>query len=610
LTGISAPSLSQTVNYQYDPNNNRLEEQDIGSGATTYLEYGYDPGGSLIMEMNKGATGITDTFIPDRTGGVTPTAHEDASGNLTWLITDWNGSVQDVVTNAGTFSDKVVFNAFGLKTKADSTPSLASIYAFQGMLQGTASVPSNIFPLYKSGFRYDDPNTENFINQDPLGFGGGSANLYEFGNDNPVANTDPTGLEPQSGLSSNVNWAGSNPGPASFLNPWSVAPPSAPAAANPWEPGLQQQAAADLGQWSSPGAIEQMYGNSGSAVSSSAESFVDEGNAMLAADAERSSQARIQAEIASSPTYMGGETYDAGVSSAQAGFEAFINGAYASETKMVQQPAFQAVDFANDYVYFLSDGLLGKSNLNLSDVSQLQATGQTNWGRATAAAIPIVGSGYNAYSGTSLLTGQQLSGVEQVSAGFGLLSDIANVGAFTAGVSGYNPTMTELAGSISDVVTNPKVNPFNYVSFDQATTSAMGLGSVRLGYRGPAVNSMPAYEQFGAVQLQPWQYRLSGQQHSEIATAALSDAINASPATEAAYRAAMGNDFVDSLLSGEKPTGYIWHHALRSQAGGQAGWLQLVNEQDHILNGNTIYHPNGYGGYQEWAAPASAPYPR
>jgi RHS repeat-associated protein len=161
------------------------------------------------MELNKGATSVTATFLPDRTGGVAALASEDASGNLNWNLPNQVGSVQDVVNNAGVFSDRLLFNAEGQKTENDSAPSAASIYGFQGEQQPVSNTPSGIFALDRNGLSWTDPALQNaFISPDPKGFAVGT-NAYERDGNNPVNNIDPTGLEFQTGVSAGpVPWSG------------------------------------------------------------------------------------------------------------------------------------------------------------------------------------------------------------------------------------------------------------------------------------------------------------------------------------------------------------------------------------------------------------------
>jgi RHS repeat-associated protein len=47
--------------------------------------------------------------------------------------------------------------------------------------------------LYYMRARYYDPAVGRFISEDPLGFGGGDVNLYEYARNNPVTHIDPDG---------------------------------------------------------------------------------------------------------------------------------------------------------------------------------------------------------------------------------------------------------------------------------------------------------------------------------------------------------------------------------------------------------------------------------
>ena len=148
----------------------------------------------MQMKYTGSPTGdtLTDLYMEDPQGGTAPIAHEDASGNVTWLIASPNGSVQDVVTNAGAVSDSVLFDAFGKKQIVDSNATLESVYGFQGMMQILSSTPSGIasFGLDYAKERWVDPNG-GFISQDPKGFAAGDPNLYRLDGNNPVNNSDP-----------------------------------------------------------------------------------------------------------------------------------------------------------------------------------------------------------------------------------------------------------------------------------------------------------------------------------------------------------------------------------------------------------------------------------
>lgn len=195
LTNVTAPSVSQSVAYTYDPDDNqRIEEADITTTGSVYTEFTYNGGGKLVMEQD-GSNHATDLYLLDATGGTAPLAHEDSSGNITWLLTDQNGSVQTVVDNSGNVDQADWYDAFG-NEKITYTNGTPSVFGFQGMMQQLPSAPSGIFALDYDNARWYDPQTEIFVSQDPKGFGGGTPNLYEFVADDPVNNTDPTGMMP------------------------------------------------------------------------------------------------------------------------------------------------------------------------------------------------------------------------------------------------------------------------------------------------------------------------------------------------------------------------------------------------------------------------------
>lgn len=60
---------------------------------------GYDPDSNLVMHHN--SSGMRDLYLSDATGGVAPLAHEN-SASVSGLLTDQNGSVQDVANANGT----------------------------------------------------------------------------------------------------------------------------------------------------------------------------------------------------------------------------------------------------------------------------------------------------------------------------------------------------------------------------------------------------------------------------------------------------------------------------------------------------------------------------
>lgn len=108
------------------------------------------------------------------------------------------------------------------------------------------------------------------------------------------------------------------------------------------------------------------------------------------------------------------------------------------------------------------------------------------------------------------------------------------------------------------------------------------------------------------IQLRPEEFSGSDRLHFSNANEGLAAMVEAD---EAQFRARYGDAFVDTALDGQTPEGWTWHHALSSQADGEAGWMHLMPRDYHRTNWGML-HPDGYGGYEEWAVPAGAPKPR
>jgi RHS repeat-associated protein len=92
-----------------------------------------------------------------------------------------------VVSSAGSVVNHIVYDPYGnivSQTNSEYQPRLA----FDGMQLDTAT------GLYYDNARYYDSSTGRFISQDPLGFAGGTSDLYQYVLNNPVDLTDPTGL--------------------------------------------------------------------------------------------------------------------------------------------------------------------------------------------------------------------------------------------------------------------------------------------------------------------------------------------------------------------------------------------------------------------------------
>ena len=107
----------------------------------------------------------------------------DSSGSQTFL-TDALGSTIGLADGSGAVQTKYSYGPFGLTTTSGQTSSNSFQYTGREN-DGTG--------LYCYRARYYNPTLQRFISEDPLGFGGGDANLYAYVGNDPTTFRDPTG---------------------------------------------------------------------------------------------------------------------------------------------------------------------------------------------------------------------------------------------------------------------------------------------------------------------------------------------------------------------------------------------------------------------------------
>ncbi|MFO0957376.1 MAG: RHS repeat-associated core domain-containing protein [Isosphaeraceae bacterium] len=115
-------------------------------------------------------------------------ARETGSGTVAWYLADRLGTVRDIADNSGAIVDHVDYDSYG-NVVAESAPSYGDRWKFTGREYDVAT------GLYYYRARWYDPRSGRFINQDPIGFGGGDGDLYRFVGNSPTIFTDPSGLQ-------------------------------------------------------------------------------------------------------------------------------------------------------------------------------------------------------------------------------------------------------------------------------------------------------------------------------------------------------------------------------------------------------------------------------
>ena len=203
-TSGGTPELS--VTYRYDAFGNRVEKDvtpySSGTAGTTVVSrFAYDmwkaSGGHLFSgensdiwaEMN-GSSSLTYRFMNgDAIDQVfAQMAYTGSTYTPTWLFTDYQGSVRDVVDSTGHVIDAIAYGTFGNIT-SETNSADRDLYTYTGrILDGETNLQEN-------RDRYYNSSTQRWQSEDPIGFRAGDSNIYRYVGNDPTNATDPSGLE-------------------------------------------------------------------------------------------------------------------------------------------------------------------------------------------------------------------------------------------------------------------------------------------------------------------------------------------------------------------------------------------------------------------------------
>jgi RHS repeat-associated protein len=118
---------------------------------------------------------------------------------------DGLGSVTSLGNTSGSLAPIYTYNSFGNTT--NSSGSLTNFFRY------TAREFDSETNLYNYRARYYDPGTGRFIKEDPIQFGSGDPNFYDYVSNNPVVYTDPTGRTRIYWNWCGPDWTGGQPEP-------------------------------------------------------------------------------------------------------------------------------------------------------------------------------------------------------------------------------------------------------------------------------------------------------------------------------------------------------------------------------------------------------------
>jgi RHS repeat-associated protein len=178
LTAVNLPN-GTAISYIVDTKNRRVGKHVNGALAAGYL---YD-GNRIVAQLN-GSNAIVSQFIY---GSRSPDYM--IQGGITYRIfSDQLGSPR-LIVNAGTgaIAEEIDYDEFG-NVINDTNPGFQP-FGFAGGLYDQDT------KLVRFGARDYNPSTGRWTAKDPILFGGGDTNLYDYGLDDPVNMRDPAGLE-------------------------------------------------------------------------------------------------------------------------------------------------------------------------------------------------------------------------------------------------------------------------------------------------------------------------------------------------------------------------------------------------------------------------------
>ncbi len=188
LTGIVETGSSGTIlqiTYTYDVLGKRVQEQVWQSGVATTTRYAYD--GDTLWAQLDGSTNLEDRYLYQPNDSQILVRIVASGGNAgAWgYFTDAQGSVRDLVNWSGQLGDHIEYTGYGVPTESNS--SVGSIIGYDGYQYEVSTA------LDYTWARWYNPSTGTWLTQDPIGFGGGQANLYQYVANDPTNAIDPSG---------------------------------------------------------------------------------------------------------------------------------------------------------------------------------------------------------------------------------------------------------------------------------------------------------------------------------------------------------------------------------------------------------------------------------
>jgi RHS repeat-associated protein len=176
-----------SATYEYDAQGNRVQSSvSLNGGTATVTNFVYI-GTTLHATVNSSGTVISRYIAgqqPDQW-----LARVDNGGSVNWYLTDHLDSIREIVNNAGTEIYGATYDSYG-NIVSQVNSSNIDLMGYAGY-----QWDSNL-SLYLSGARWYNPQTQQWMTQDPTGLSAGDEDVRRYVGDDPTTLTDPTGRAP------------------------------------------------------------------------------------------------------------------------------------------------------------------------------------------------------------------------------------------------------------------------------------------------------------------------------------------------------------------------------------------------------------------------------
>jgi RHS repeat-associated protein len=187
-TKTSGGVLTRSVAFKYDIFDRRiaktLDLDGAGAGVAVTERYVYDR--DHIMLVFVGAT-LKERYLY---GANLDQVLAVEGSQVSWTLSDYLGTVRDLVSSAGVVQNHIKYDSFGNVT-AQSNSAIKSRFGFTGRELDAET------GLYYYRSRYYDAAVGRFLSEDLISFAGGDANLFGYMGSSPTNGTDPWGLSAQ-----------------------------------------------------------------------------------------------------------------------------------------------------------------------------------------------------------------------------------------------------------------------------------------------------------------------------------------------------------------------------------------------------------------------------